>query len=68
MRTAAVRNLHMQGALAQTGNKLDMALNGRGWFQITGPNTETFYTRAGAFNKNANGQIVTGDGYLVIRQ
>ena len=65
VRTAAVRNLHMQGALTQTGNKLDLALNGRGWFQVTGPNSETFYTRAGSFNRNANGQIVTGDGYLV---
>ena len=65
VRTAAVRNLHMQGSLAQTGNKLDLALNGRGWFQITGPNGETLYTRAGSFNRNANGQIVTGDGYLV---
>ena len=36
VRTAAVRNLHMQGALTQTGNKLDLALNGRGWFQVAG--------------------------------
>jgi flagellar basal-body rod protein FlgG len=65
VRTAAVRNLHMQGTLTQTGNKLDLALNGRGWFQITGANGETLYTRAGSFNRNANGQIVTGDGYVV---
>lgn len=65
VRTTAVRNLHMQGTLTQTGNKLDLALNGRGWLQVTGPNGETFYTRAGALNKNGTGQIVTGDGYLV---
>jgi flagellar basal-body rod protein FlgG len=65
VRTSAVRNLHMQGTLAQTGNRLDLALNGRGWFQITGPNGETLYTRAGSFNRNATGQIVTGDGYVV---
>jgi flagellar basal-body rod protein FlgG len=65
VRTAAVRNLHMQGSLVQTGNKLDLALNGRGWFQITGANGETLYTRAGSFSRNANGQVVTGDGYLV---
>ncbi len=65
VRTAAVRNLHMQGALTQTNNKLDLAINGRGWFQVTGPNGELFYTRAGSFNKNANGQIVTIDGYVV---
>jgi len=65
VRTAAVRNLHMQGALTQTGNKLDLALNGRGWFQVLGSDGEQFYTRAGSFNKNATGQIVTVDGYLV---
>jgi flagellar basal-body rod protein FlgG len=65
VRTAAIRNLHMQGALSQTGNRLDLALNGRGWFQIAGPNGETLYTRAGAFNRNATGQIVTADGYVV---
>jgi flagellar basal-body rod protein FlgG len=65
VRTAAVRNLHMQGSLTQTGNKLDLALNGRGWFQITGANSETLYTRAGSFSRNATGQVVTGDGYVV---
>jgi len=64
-RTAAIRNLHMQGALTSTGNKLDLALNGRGWFQVAGTNGENLYTRAGAFNKNATGQIVTVDGYVV---
>ena len=65
VRTAAMRNLHIQGALTQHGNKLDLALNGRGWFQVAGANGEPFYTRAGAFNKNATGQIVTADGYVV---
>jgi flagellar basal-body rod protein FlgG len=65
VRTAAIRNLHMQGALTQTANKLDLALNGRGWFQVAGADGETLYTRSGAFNKNAAGQIVTVDGYVV---
>jgi flagellar basal-body rod protein FlgG len=65
VRTTAIRNLHMQGALTNTGNRLDLALNGRGWFQVAGANGESFYTRAGAFNKNATGQIVTADGYVV---
>jgi flagellar basal-body rod protein FlgG len=65
VRTTAIRNLHMQGALTNTGNRLDLALNGRGWFQVAGANSETFYTRAGSFNKNATGQIVTADGYVV---
>jgi len=65
VRTAAIRNLHIQGALTSTGNSLDLAINGRGWFQIEGVNGDTLYTRAGAFNKNANGQLVTMDGNIV---
>src|ERR1700704_418742 len=64
-RTVAVRNLHIQGALTSTGNKLDLALNGRGWFQVANANGDNLYTRAGSFNKNATGQIVTADGYVV---
>src|SRR5262245_5693906 len=65
VRNAAVRKLHLQGALTQTGNTYDLAINGRGWFQIQGPNNETLYTRAGTFNTDANGQIVTMDGYTL---
>ena len=68
VRNAAIRNLHIQGALTSTGNKLDLAINGRGWFQVEGTNGETFYTRAGSFNKNAEGQIVTIDGNLLTPQ
>ena len=55
----------IQGALAQTGNAYDLAINGRGWFQMLGPNDDTLYTRAGSFNTNADGQLVTADGYNV---
>lgn len=65
VRTAAVRQLHVQGTLSQTGNPLDLSINGRGFYQVIGPTGETLYTRAGAFNKNANGQLVSIDGYLV---
>ena len=65
VRSAAVRKLHIQGALSQTGNPYDMAIDGRGWFQILGPNNDVLYTRAGSFNTNANGQLVTLDGYQV---
>lgn len=65
VRTAAIRKLHIQGTLASTGNQLDLALSGRGWFQVTGADGETLFTRAGAFNTNAQGQIVTTDGYVV---
>lgn len=65
VRTAAVRNLHRQGPLTQTTNEFDVALSGRGWFQVTDPNGDTIYTRAGSFNKNGDGQLVTMDGYQV---
>lgn len=65
VRAAAIRNLHLQGGLTLTGNTYDMAIDGRGWFQVDGPNGETLYTRAGAFNKSAEGQLVTLDGYAV---
>jgi flagellar basal-body rod protein FlgG len=64
-KTIGVRNLHIQGPLANTSNPLDLAINGRGWLQVTGPGGETLYTRAGALNRNASGQLVTVDGYLV---
>lgn len=66
VQTAAVRNLHIQGSLVSTGNPYDLALIGRGWFQVEMPDGETLYTRAGAFNKNAQGQLVTIDGYTVV--
>ena len=65
VRTAAIRTVHLQGTLEQTGNKLDLAINGQGYFQIQGPGGETLYTRDGAFNTNANGELVTLDGFLV---
>jgi flagellar basal-body rod protein FlgG len=64
-RLSAIRLLNIQGPLAETGNRLDLAINGPGWFQIAGPNGETLYTRAGAFNTDAQGQIVTADGYQI---
>jgi flagellar basal-body rod protein FlgG len=65
VRTAAIRSLNIQGSLTNTGNSLDLAVNGRGWFQVTTPDGSTVYTRDGAFNTNAAGQIVTADGYTV---
>jgi flagellar basal-body rod protein FlgG len=65
VRTAAIRSVNIQGSLASTGNSLDMAINGRGWFQVTTANGDTVYTRDGSFSVNAQGQLVTGDGLLV---
>ncbi len=62
----AIRSVNIQGPLNSTGNQLDLALNGRGWFQVSGPNNVTLYTRAGSFSVNATGQLVTQDGSLVV--
>ncbi|MDS7596163.1 flagellar basal-body rod protein FlgG [Agrobacterium tumefaciens] len=66
VQTSAVRNIHTQGNLIETGNKLDVAIIGQGWFQIEAADGSTLYSRAGAFNKNADGDLVTIDGYNVI--
>jgi len=53
-----------QGPIANTGNSLDVALSGQGFFSVSGPNG-TLYTRNGGFHVAANGQLVTADGYPV---
>jgi flagellar basal-body rod protein FlgG len=64
----AVYRIMTQGSLTQTGNQLDVAVNGRGYFQVKLPTGETAYTRAGNFAVNDVGQIVTADGYSVLPQ
>ncbi len=54
-----------QGALRQTGNPLDLAIMGEGFFQIKLPNGETAYTRDGEFLLDSNRQIVNASGYLL---
>lgn len=66
VKTSAVRNVHIQGSLTNTGNSFDLALNGKGWFQIESADGGTLYSRSGAFNVNAEGQLVTLDGAIVI--
>ncbi len=65
VKLSAIRNVHIQGALTNTGNGLDVGIVGKGWIQIEGIDGEMLYTRAGSFNTNAEGQLVTNDGYLV---
>lgn len=66
VRPAATYRIQEQGTLEQTGNDLDLAVNGRGFFQIELPNGDTAYTRAGSFQTNANGEIVTSEGYRLL--
>ena len=62
-RPVATARIHTQGALQQTGNDLDMAINGAGFFQVLLPDGTTAYTRDGSFQKDNQGQIVTSSGY-----
>ena len=54
--------VNTQGAMTQTDNPLDMAIEGDGFFQVLRPDGTTGYTRAGNFSLSAEGQIVTSDG------
>jgi flagellar basal-body rod protein FlgG len=65
VKTASVYRITEQGNLQQTGNNLDMAIQGNGYFQVTLPSGETAYTRDGTFALSPAGQIVTADGYTV---
>jgi flagellar basal-body rod protein FlgG len=54
-----------QGELHQTGNQLDVAIQGHGYLQVTMPDGTTAYTRNGALQLSAEGKLVTSDGYAV---
>ena len=64
--TGSIYRITTQGAMTQTGNAFDVALSGRGYFQVQMPTGDTAYTRAGNFSVNQNGQLVTTDGYSVL--
>ena len=66
VRTAAIYRINEQGTLQQTGNSLDVAIQGNGYFQVTLPTGDTAYTRDGSFGLSATGQIVTSSGYTVL--
>jgi flagellar hook protein FlgE len=67
----SIDNLMSSGALQTTGNVLDVAIQGEGWFRVASGNppaaaTDTQYTRAGNFTRNQDGYLVTQDGYYVM--
>jgi flagellar basal-body rod protein FlgG len=66
VKVASIKDTLTQGTLATTGNPLDLAINGSGYFQILQPNGQTAYTRDGAFQLNQNGQLVNSSGYQVL--
>ncbi|NVN10786.1 MULTISPECIES: flagellar basal-body rod protein FlgG [Nguyenibacter] len=63
VRTAGIYRINEQGSLEQTGNSLDMAIEGSGYFRVTLPSGEYAYTRDGTFSLSQDGTIVTADGY-----
>ncbi|MBK6470262.1 MAG: flagellar basal-body rod protein FlgG [Betaproteobacteria bacterium] len=65
VRTAASTRNFTQGALQNTGNNLDIAIAGQGFFQIQLPDGSTGYTRDGSFQLDAGGQMVTSAGYVL---
>jgi len=65
VRPSAVTVNIAQGSLAHTGGDLDLAIDGRGYMEVTLPSGRSAYTRDGALKRSADGQIVTSDGYAV---
>lgn len=63
VRTVATEKVFTQGNITQTGNALDIAVQGRGFFQIQMPDGTQAYTRDGSFHINSQGQLVTSSGY-----
>ena len=63
VRVVATEKLFTQGSLEQTGNPLDVAITGRGFFQILLPDGSLAYTRDGGFQMNADGELVNSSGY-----
>jgi flagellar basal-body rod protein FlgG len=54
--------IQTQGDFSTTGNPLDLAISGAGFFQVLMPNGQIGYTRDGSFSQNSTGQVVTADG------
>jgi flagellar basal-body rod protein FlgG len=65
VRPVATPRMFTQGNLQQTGNQFDMAINGQGFFQIQLPDGTTAYTRDGSFHTDANGTLVTSNGFAL---
>lgn len=65
VRTVATEKLFTQGNVIQTNNALDMAIQGRGFFQVLTPDGSVAYTRDGSFQVDAQGQMVSSSGYVL---
>ncbi len=65
VRTVGTQKLFTQGTLQVTDQNLDLAIEGRGFFQVTKPDGELAYSRNGQFQLNSNGDVVTAEGFLL---
>ncbi len=65
VKLAGVYRIHAQGNLTATDNPFDLAIQGKGFFQVEMPDGSTAYSRDGTFQLNAEGQMVTHDGWIV---
>ncbi len=65
VRTVATQKIFSQGTFKQTDNPLDVVIEGDGFFQVLMPDGTIAYTRDGAFKQDANGRIVTSDGFYL---
>jgi flagellar basal-body rod protein FlgG len=65
VRVVGSEKLFTQGNIEQTGNALDVAIQGRGFLQVTMPDGTIAYTRDGSLHQDENGQIVTANGYAL---
>ena len=65
VRVVATEKNHTQGGINTTGNALDVAINGREFFQVLMPDGSFGYTRDGSFKMSAEGELVTSSGYRV---
>jgi flagellar basal-body rod protein FlgG len=64
-RAVATSRQFSQGSLQQTTNTLDVAIKGQGFFQVQMPDGTTGYSRDGAFQVDAQGQLVTSNGFVI---
>jgi flagellar basal-body rod protein FlgG len=65
VRPVSTARIHTQGAVQQTANDLDLAIDGAGFLEVMLPDGNTAYTRDGSFQRDSEGQVVTSSGYVI---
>jgi flagellar basal-body rod protein FlgG len=65
VKAGGIYRINDQGNMLQTGNRYDLAIDGRGYFKVQMPNGDEAYSRAGAFQVSAEGELVTQEGFLI---